>query len=169
MRLPARGRGIKQTHEIVREAHRQRQQRRIEIATTEGDFDGVKAARQASKIASKADRAEIVDVYDMDIFEQSLATAMLAHLEASPKMQVAASKTAFEILRHVEYKPSLTKQMLVGSQALAVELVIERVMMAAEEVIRHLSMLRHEDFPAMCDASQVAESDALRRGSRRSG
>lgn len=154
--------GMYQTHRIVRDAHAQRLARRKESASAGVAFDSVAAARLAGKVALRGDRADLFDVEDLDAFEDHMVTVMLGVLEGHPVMPVTASKVAFEIIRGKDYQPKLYRQMMVGSQALAVEAVMGRLLAATEQVLHHLSVIPHEEMPAIVDQSQVAESDAFR-------
>ena len=153
---------MNKTHRIVRDAHAQRQRRRAAIEASESQFDGLKASAEASKLVLQADEAMLLDTEDLDAFESRFASHCLAFFENNPSIPAFASTIGYEVLRDKSYAAKLYKQLCVGSQALAFEVAISRITSGLEEVIRELSLVRHEDLPAIIDESQLAESDALR-------
>ena len=153
---------MNQTHRVVRDAHALRKQRRKVAEGDPSTFDSFKAVRDAGKVAVRADRAELLDTDDLDAFEDGFVSLVMGHLENHFAMPTAASKAAYEIVRGRDYQPSLYRQMMVGSQALAVEVIMDRLAAGFEQVIHELSLIRHEDMPALVDESQMAESDAMR-------
>ena len=98
---------MNKTHRIVRDAHAQRQRRREQIESSKAEFDGLKASRDASRLAVQVDKAMMLDTEDLDAFESRFATHYLAFVENDPSIPASASTIAFEVLRQKHDKASL--------------------------------------------------------------
>ena len=152
------GAAVLRTHRLLREMTRERKRRRGRLSPTTNPLPSLAPLRGVLR-SLEADG--VIPIEALDDLEDRMSSAFLNHIEETGAVAALAQHVSDVVLGDRVYKLSLSRQLGVAANAVALTAVEERVVLAAAIVCRRVADSLFEAEPTLpseaCLARSIAE------------